>query len=1210
MDAKTEEKNDQNTSVQKKQAFETIVQHYLESNPSIKENNQMKELEIRFGTNPKIARPISKIDYDNVVQHLYSNGFKTDNVYGHQMLRINNEYLDKNTGKKRISNVRAEINGSDLIQEYCKTNNLQKLINMPSTAFGEIKFTQKLPATTKTGERIQRLDMEDFNMRVSYQSEQDYHPSTYLARDILSKWEDSLKLFRAMNRVRFYHEDYPLFFDLSIVRNSKKMNRIPVPNYTIQEAGVFSNIESYEIEIEMDNSKVGLTSEYNTVAKVANSIRKAIRIVLSGLQGSHYPISYKERDTVLQDYMKMLHGEVYETPRRVFPKDFIGPSSYTLQMENIIENAENSNVANIRKNYTVTDKADGDRKLLYVSENGKIYLIDTNMNVMFTGMKTDQKETFQSLLDGEHIVYDKSGKLFNMYAAFDVYCIHKKSTRSFEFTKTFEVEKEEEAKAEANEKIEEKQYRLFLLNEFIQKLKPKSVVEKTANTEVSKEKNDKSLPIQIICKQFYQDNEHISIFDGCSKILSNVNDGIYEYNTDGLIFTPSRLPVAGNEVNGMPGPLYKTTWDYSFKWKPSEFNTIDFLVSVKKDKTGKDEMHNIFQDGTNMQGSTSVKQYKTLILRCGFDEKKHGFLNPFNDMIQDNLPTYDDVDNEETYKPVPFQPTNPYDINASLCNIFLQEDGTRTYMITEEGDYFEEDTIVEFKYEMNNEPGWRWKPLRVRYDKTADLKRSGKNFGNAYHVANSNWHSIHHPITSEMISTGLNIPELETNDDVYYNRTKKETSTQGLRDFHNLFVKLNLIQGVSNRGDTLVDYAVGMAGDLPKWIRSKLKFVLGVDVSKDNIMNQLSGACARYLKARKKHHKIPNAIFLHGDSGKNIRKGDAYYTEKDKQISKAIFGSGVKDPDVIGKGVYKNYGIGQNGFEISSCQFAMHYFFENELSLHSFLRNVSECTKVNGKFIGTCYDGKTVFNLLRNKKKEEGFAIFKKDKKIFELSKMYDQTGFPDDDLSLGYGINVYQETINKVFREYLVNFDYLIRIMEDYGFVLVSDEEAKQMKLPNPTGLFRELYDAMETEIKIDSRKKSDYKDALYMSPEEKRISFMNRYFVFKKMRNVDAQKIESLLKKQTKLSDDYEVPGENTDTPDFPGTPEGTPPDIQIQRAKEAEENEYVENTPEFHRTPEGTPPDIQIQRAKEAEDKKKKKPTIKKTKKKLMITAPEND
>ena len=85
-----------------------------------------------------------------------------------------------------------------------------------------------------------------------------------------------------------------------------------------------------------------------------------------------------------------------------------------------------------------------------------------------------------------------------------------------------------------------------------------------------------------------------------------------------LIFTPSRLPVGGNEVKGNPGPLYKATWDYSFKWKPSEFNTIDFLVSVKKDKTGKDEIHNVFQEGINMQSSTNVKQYKTLILALWF----------------------------------------------------------------------------------------------------------------------------------------------------------------------------------------------------------------------------------------------------------------------------------------------------------------------------------------------------------------------------------------------------------------------------------------------------------------------------------------------------------------------------------------------------------------------------------------------------------------
>ena len=94
-----------------------------------------------------------------------------------------------------------------------------------------------------------------------------------------------------------------------------------------------------------------------------------------------------------------------------------------------------------------------------------------------------------------------------------------------------------------------------------------------------------------------------------------------------------------------------------------------------------------------------------------------------------------------------------------------------------------------------------------------------------------------------------------------------------------------MIQSVSEPNQSLIDYAVGKAGDLPKWIDSKLGFVFGIDLSRDNINNRKDGACARYLKAGKKFHKIPNALFLHGDSGKNIRKGDAYYTEKDKQIS-------------------------------------------------------------------------------------------------------------------------------------------------------------------------------------------------------------------------------------------------------------------------------------------------------------------------------------
>ena len=40
---------------------------------------------------------------------------------------------------------------------------------------------------------------------------------------------------------------------------------------------------------------------------------------------------------------------------------------------------------------------------------------------------------------------------------------------------------------------------------------------------------------------------------------------------------------------------------------------------MKKDKTGRDEIHHMFQEGRNLEGNKEVIKYKTIILRCGFD---------------------------------------------------------------------------------------------------------------------------------------------------------------------------------------------------------------------------------------------------------------------------------------------------------------------------------------------------------------------------------------------------------------------------------------------------------------------------------------------------------------------------------------------------------------------------------------------------------------
>jgi len=330
-----------------------------------------------------------------------------------------------------------------------------------------------------------------------------------------------------------------------------------------------------------------------------------------------------------------------------------------------------------------------------------------------------------------------------------------------------------------------------------------------------------------------------------------------------------------------------------------------------------------------------------------------------------------------------------------------------------------------------------------------------------------------------------------------------------------------LIMGVGKRGDTLIDYAVGMGGDLPKWTAARLGFVFGIDVSHANIHNNKRGACARFLNVRRDNPAVPPCLFTVGNSALNIRGLMAFpgdVNSKDKKVANAVFGKGPKDPIVIGKAVVAQYGVGENGFQISSCQFALHYFFENKVAFHGFLRNLAECTRDQGYFIGTCYDGRTIFKLLNKKKEGESVVFSTKDRdnrkqRICEIVKKYNDTGFPDDDTSLGYRIDVYQESINQFASEYLVNFAFFVEMMDNYGFKLVTKDEGRQMGLPGASGLFSDLYDSMIAEIRRNPQAEVDYKDASFMTSAEKSVSFLNRYFVFRKVMSVDAAKKEKLF-------------------------------------------------------------------------------------------------
>jgi hypothetical protein len=1083
-----------------KQMIDLFYKNYSSSNL----NNTNHELEVKFAT--KGGKHLTKIDYDNVVKKIKSSGFTSENESGVYLLRINNEYLDSSVGKYKLSNaLRTEINGFHSIQNYCRSNDIKLLIknNFNSVEFVE-KASVKLSKEDVNSFYLKDVYFSDFYFSVSYKTEKNLGIVDRRVQSLLNDWTKFKKTFRYINRSTFTHKEYPINVDISIVKSSsKESNGSLKKSFDFSDAGLFNNLEIYEIEIEVDNTKIGIGTEYNTPEKVELILKKTIKIILSGLQGTNYPISYSEQNSVAKAYLKLLYveqKEKYNPDKKIYASDFIGPSSYTLQMNNIVPLNENSKNPNIRKDYVVTEKTDGARHLMYISETGKIFLINTNMNIVFTGAITTQEEYINSILDGEYVLHDKYGQFINLYMAFDLYYLNGKDVRHYEFIDEQQVKS-----------------RYSYLKQLVKGLNHKSIVEE-----------DKQSPLRIDCKSFYPiENKINNIFGACQFILNKINSGLFDYETDGLIFTHTLYGVGSDKV-GKAGPLMKITWDYSFKWKPAQFNTIDFLVNTLKGTNGHDIVVPIFENGTNINSASQLNEYKTLVLQVGFDEKKHGYINPCQDVLEDKLPEYGNVDDEDKYKKQRFYPTKPFDANAGLCNIILSSDANGIMqMKTENDEVFEDNTIVEFRYDFNREKKWNWVPLRVRPDKTSELKQSflglGKpNYGNSFHVADSNWKSIHYPITEIMISTGQDIPNEEIDGDVYYNRdiikdkeqrNNNKGLTQGLRDFHNLYVKKLLIMCVSKRGEILIDYACGKGGDFSKWISAQLSFVFGIDVSKDNLENRLDGACARFLNYRKMFKQIPYALFVNGNSSLNIKNGNAMLNEKAIQITKAVFGEETSTNPIVkqlGKGVERQYGRAKAGFNISSCQFAIHYFMENINTMKNFITNVAECTALNGYFIGTSYDGKLVYELLKDKKKGESIVINDNGVKIWELRKEYDTYAIINDDSScLGYQIDVFQESINKMIPEYLVNYDYLNQVMEDYGFVLLKNEEAINLGLPASTGLFSTLFSFMEEEIKKNKFKKNDYGKAYMMNAFEKKISFLNRYFVYKKIRNVNTSKV-----------------------------------------------------------------------------------------------------
>lgn len=1149
---------------------------------------------------------IKKIDFDNVIRYIKSIGFNVETTS--ETLKIVVQETTS-SGLLRNSNIRTEIVGAQNIHDYCTSNSIMttdektgSLVIKPyvlftkkrRTLYNDINFIpeseQLVVGEFRDGNKKVNTfyDVPEFNFRVSLQYDEPIARESEVISEFSKLWEDKKKTFRLLKRYEFIHPDYPyLKIHMSIVRSSKRNQSGKImPTFDIKESNVLFQNEEYEIEIEatkkgqqnvdkretvddedsfdslkMSSLSASSSSNRNKIstAKFVKQMKTVIKYVLSGLQNTKYPINMFEYYEALNGYNKLTQNVSYDFSRFVNTKMFIGPSSISLEMKNLIpieknievgvvdnpdkddeDDEENAIVEHyatkmdysntILKHYTVTDKADGERRLLFINDTGKIYTIDTNMNIYFTGLKTDKSSHFNSLLDGEYVPLNKRGEFINLYAGFDIYFWNGEDQRNKPFTRCHD----EYMKTDKAGRPIFSHYRLAQLSEFIKTLGQYTEITTTNQMRIERKRFEYGSLSDV--KDIETGAKHKTIFEVCNTLLLSEKRGDYEYETDGLIFTPANFGVGMSE-NDSAIKNSKITWLKSFKWKPPKYNTVDFFVTTLKDGN-KDKVTNVYESGIQLDigAGDEIQSYKTLMLRVGYDINKHGYQNPYKMVIDDILPEYKELDDNSTYRPVLFQPSKYYEPDNGdkpyICNMMLKTIGTdNKVMVAEDGEVIEDEMIVECAFVPKEKQGWQWKPLRVRYDKTAEYRAGLKNYGNAFHVAESVWNSIHNPISEHMLTTGDSIPNSMTDEDVYYNftRDKKQSKTRSLRDFHNLYVKNKLITSVGKMRNVhnLMDMAVGKAGDLPKWTEGRYKFVFGVDIADDNIKNRIDGACARYLNSLRTNPHTPQCLFVRGDSGLNIRNGDALFSDLAKDIVYGVFGDSHINKAELPKGVAKSYGRLQDGADVISCQFALHYMFKSTMTLHNFMRNLSECCKTGGYFIGTCYDGKTVYSKMLNNIEKGQYAtgLIKKDK-VWEIRKQFDyeHDQLQDDDSSIGLAIDVFQESINKEFREYLVNFDYFKELMNVYGFALLNNDDARRIGLPNNTGLFGELYNSMKNQIAFEENKypRSNLKlkvgraTLLEESDAEREISFVNRYFVFKKVRTVNTKNLTEALNTQ----------------------------------------------------------------------------------------------
>lgn len=1126
--------------------------------------NSTYELECLFGVDFTGNNKITDKQFEKVISRI--NGkkeFITNNPYDKLLISFPRD--------SKFNDLRITVTGYQAIDLYCKQEKLDNIMRY-------VSFEKK----TRVNDKVSRVNIPDYQLRFNQKKETPVDVNSSLVRECMQQWENLPKVFRYKKQYSYQTLDKEFSIDCAIVKTSsvetKELSieqvlkqglekqvlkpdeeRIPFKDWwfsvkknpetlvkvkdvnkyykSIKESKLFNNVFSYEVEIEyLGNKKTGVKKDFvdakeEEKTKLIHSTFvnyfRYIGIVLQCLQDSFYLMSQSEFFKVVKSYTALIGAKGLSNMKQIF----FGPLPIDLDKNKIIQyddyvyqNPDRVyESGNILLDYCVTDKSDGVRNLLFVAEDGECYLIGRDSISLMKKVGIKIPKYAMSIFDGEYLEVDKDGEYFNKYMIFDAYFINGKNIMRLPFGDGKGGEKE----------------RLGNISHFVKTYVEGSNIllkdgTKSASSKYQFKIDKKSFLFGESSKTPIERRNMGLIFKQCDNLLSKMNQEfggklkeghLYSYETDGLIFTPTRLGVFQKHSKDKVYPSKLTTsvkWDKVYKWKPANLLTLDLRVEILKDgSTGKRK--SVFIGNT---------EYVKCHLKCrNYGGKRLtsniGSLVLNNGLNLDSLP-------DETNLLTCFPFIGEHDLEGNLvssahqCLLPLSKDGE---LKCANGEFIQDGMVVEFAYipylteedrskvlsttiaEKLDKPNYakNWNPLRLRVNKSP----------NPVKICIDTWNLIYSPVSLDMITQGLNaggMTGLEKAIELNYYLGGKDFISTPVKKFNNFAKRWVLEKYFAGfQRPRVLDLACGKMGDYPKYLANGVSLCVGMDINPDNLNNYVDGAASRVLKlmsGSQSGKMLGNkTLLMLGNFTENIADGSASFDDLSSYYMDILYGRHKPRPEHNRK-LSRFYNIATEGFHMVVCSYAIHYSFITDTTLDTFLENVSQNLKDQGYFVGTCLDGNLILDMVnrQSNKRLEGKInnqlIWSIDRNIVDNKNgniFNDKGSLVNTNLDsyalggsqlLGTGneVSIYFETFNSVSNENLVDIQYLEMKAKEHNLKLIDSRRFTE----GPGDLIQEW------EV---SDNRNVVKDWIKNIKEEKTLQTwadFQRYFVFQKVEDM----------------------------------------------------------------------------------------------------------